>query len=192
MGSRRMFRIFVLRFLLAILVAITPSFALPQEQSEDQELDVAFQQIQIAEDEKVYAMPEVTEAVPGSYRVGTTDITIERHDEMFSFKAVTGTTERVQWVSDTDKYGRFVYNADKKQFERLSNSVRIEMEDYSKLEVLIEETDATSGEAFPELDFALIRLPKETHPAKYVAKISKRDEVKVATVELEEPRQIPH
>ncbi len=192
MGSRRMFRIFVLRFLLAILVAITPSFALPQEQSEDQELDVAFQQIQIAEDEKVYAMPEVTEAVPGSYRVGTTDITIERHDEMFSFKAVTGTTERVQWVSDTDKYGRFVYNADKKQFERLSNSVRIEMEDYSKLEVLIEETDATSGEAFPELDFALVRLPKETHPAKYAARISERDEVKVATVEIEEPRQIPH
>ena len=192
MGSRRMFRIFVLRFLLAILVAITPSFALPQEQSEDQELDVAFQQIQIAEDEKVYAMPEVTEAVPGSYRVGTTDISIERHDEMVSFKAVTGTTERVQWVSDTDKYGRFVYNADKKRFERLSNSVRIEMEDYGKLEALIEETDATSGEAFPELDFALIRLPKETHPAKYVAKISDRAEVKVATVEIEEPRQIPH
>lgn len=192
MGSRRMIGIFVLRFLMAAIVAVTASCVLAEDQSEDQELDVAFQQIQIAEDEKVYAMPEVTEAVPGSYRVGTTDITIERHDEMFSFKAVTGTTERVQWVSDTDKYGRFVYNADKKQFERLANSVRIEMEDYGKLEVLIEETDATSGEAFPELDFALVRLPKETHPAKYAARISERDEVKVATVEIEEPRQIPH
>ncbi len=188
---RRMRKVSISRLSFAVFAAVCSPLVFAQDESQDQQIEVEFQRVQVDGDKKAYVMPEISSAVPGSYKVGTTNITIERHDEMFKFSAVIGTTERVQWVSDTDKYGRFVFNEDKKKFERLTNSVRLEMEDYSKLDALVEDTEATSGKAFPELDFALIRLPKEVHPAEYVAVITNRSEVKTANVEVEEPRQIP-
>ncbi len=149
-------------------------------------------EVQIEERAKAFTLPEVEEAVPGSYRIGNTEITVELHTENIRFKATTGNVERVQWVSETDEYGRFVYNEDKKRFERLTHSVRIVMDDYDKLEDLVEETEALSGKAFPELGFAIVNLPKKIHPLKFSKKVETREDVKSSVIEVEPPRQIPH
>lgn len=148
-------------------------------------------EVQIEDRAKAFTLPEVEEAEPGSYRIGNTELTIELHKENIRFKATTGKVERVQWVSETDEYGRFVYNEDKKRFERLTHSVRIVMDDYDKLEELVEETEAQSGKAFPELDFAIVNLPKKVHPLKFSQKLETREDVKSASIEVETPRQIP-
>ena len=148
-------------------------------------------EVQIEDRAKAFTLPEVEKAVPGSYRIGNTEITVELHQENIRFKATTGTVERVQWVSETDEYGRFIYNEDKKKFERLTHSVRIVMDDYEKLKDVIEETEAKSGKAFPELNFAIVNLPKEIHPLKFSEQIKSREDVKSAAIEIETPRQIP-
>ena len=178
----------------SVVVAVAFTVSQPinsQDQKEDQDLDVAFQTVEMEENKKVYTLPEVEEAVPGSYKVGETEFTIERHDENIKFKATTGETESTQWVSDTDKHGRFVYDAEKNQFQRLTNSVRVVMDNYDKLETLIEATEAKGGKAFPDLNFAILNLPKDVHPAAFVKKLEEKDEVKSATVEVERPLQIP-
>ena len=148
-------------------------------------------EVRIEEQAKAFTLPEVAKAVPGSYRVGETQITVELDNENIKFTATTGSVERVQWVSETDEYGRFVYNEDKKRFERLTHSVRVVMNDYEKIEDLIEETEAKSGKAFPELGFAIVNLPKEVHPLKFSKQVENREDVKSATIEVESPRQIP-
>lgn len=148
-------------------------------------------EVQIDERAKAFTLPEFNEAVPGSYRIGNTEITVELLQENMKLKATTGEIERVQWVSETDEYGRFVYNEDKKRFERLTHSVRIVMNDYKKLEDLVKETEARSGKAFPELGFAIVNLPKEIHPLEFSKKVETREDVKSATIEVETPRQIP-
>lgn len=171
--------------LMAVCIAVA-------EEREDRAEEFRPVEVQIEEKAKAFTLPEFREAVPGSYRIGNTEITVEQHAENIRFKATTGNVERVQWVSETDEFGRFVYNEDKKRFERLTHSVKIVMEDYDKLKDLIEETEAKSGKAFPELGFAIVNLPKKIHPLKFSKKVETRDDVKSSTIEVETPRQIPH
>lgn len=150
-----------------------------------------FQAIEIEGEAKAFSMPEFDRAIAGSYRMGNTEVTVEIHEENIKLKATTGSVERVQWISETDEFGRFIYNEDKKQFERLTHSVRVVMEDYEKLDDLIDETKARSGKAFPDLDFAIVNLPKEIHPLDFSKQVEAREDVKSATIEVETPRQIP-
>lgn len=150
-----------------------------------------FQSVETEDGTKAFTMPEINKATAGSYRMGNTEVTVEIHEENIKFKAITGSVERVQWVSETDEFGRFIYNEGKKQFERLTHSVRIVMEDYEKLDDLVDETEAKGGKAFPDLDFAIVSLPKEIHPLDYSKQVAARNDVKSSTIEVETPRQIP-
>lgn len=173
--------------ILAIVCLLSCGLVVAEERA------VEFQpvEVEMEEQERAFTLPEIDKAAPGSYRVGNTEITVELHEENIKFKATTGNVERVQWVSETDEYGRFVYNEDKKKFERLTHSVRIVMNDYDKLQDLVEDTEAKGGKAFPELGFAIINLPKETHPLKFAEKVETREDVRSASIEVETPRQIP-
>ncbi|MCY3885406.1 MAG: hypothetical protein OXG24_10900 [Gammaproteobacteria bacterium] len=157
----------------------------------DEERVEPFQSVEIADGALAFTMPEFGDAVAGSFRVGNSQITVELHEENIKLKATTGTVERVQWVSETDEFGRFIYNEEKKRFERLTHSVRIVMEDYEKLNDLVEETDAKGGKAFPDLDFAIVNLPKEIHPLDFSKRVEEREDVKSASIEVETPKQIP-
>lgn len=172
-------------------LVLVATFAMSYGFAVAEERDQEFQLVELKDRAKVITMPVVGNAVPGSYLVGNTEFTVERHEDNVKFQAITGSIQRVQWVSDTDEFGRFVYNEDKKRFERLTHSVRLVLEDYKKLPELVEEAGATSGKAFPELDFAIVNLPKKVHPLKFSKAVEERENVKSATIEVETPRQVP-
>ena len=143
------------------------------------------------DDQPVFSLPEPQSAMPGSWTVGDSVITVERHEEMVKFQAVKDDKTTTQWVSDTDKFGRFVYNEKKHKFERLTHSVRVKLRDYDTLHSIIEETSAIGGKAFPQLGFATLNLPKEVKPSQFVREISGHELVESAQVVVEPPRQIP-
>ena len=141
----------------------------------------------------LYAIPAAGSIVSGTYNMGETKLIVQEVDDKIKFEAVLVNGETIeQWVADNDLYARFVFNPEKQTFERLNDSVRVELDDYDYLDQLVEDTDATSGKAFPQLGYAVIRLPKSVHPAKYVEIVRDRDGVRSAAVEVEQPLNFPH
>lgn len=144
------------------------------------------------DDSTLFVLPEASKTVPGSYLIGDEELMIEHIDDRIKLEAKTQEGKSiVQWVSDSDPYARFLFNSESKKFERLSDSVRVVLNDYQELDELVENTDALSGKAFPALDYAIIQLPEDIHPAEYVKEIEAREEVEAATIVPEQPRQIP-
>ncbi|MCY3626757.1 MAG: hypothetical protein F4039_02795 [Gammaproteobacteria bacterium] len=140
----------------------------------------------------LFAIPATASLIPGTYSMDGITLIIEKIEENIKLKAFLENEETVeQWISDTDPYARFVFNPEKKDFERLTNSIRIELEDYDKLDELVEDTEAESGRAFPQLGYAIIQLPETVHPVEYIEKIQTREGVQSVTVEVEKPRKFP-
>jgi len=140
----------------------------------------------------LFAIPAAASLIPGTYNMEGITLIIEKIEENVKLKAFLENEETVeQWISDTDPYARFVFNAEKKDFERLTNSIRIELEDYDKLDELVEDTEAESGRAFPQLGYAIIRLPETVHPVEYIENVQTREGVQSVNVEVEKPRKFP-
>ena len=143
------------------------------------------------DDQPVYSLPEPQTAVPQTWTVGKSQLRVERHDKMMKFEAVKEDRVTSQWVSDTDKFGRFIYNEKKHKFERLTHSVRVTMKDYEALDEVVEQTDAVKGKAYPQLGFATLFLPEEVNQVEFVKDLEARNLVETAQVVVEPPIQIP-
>ena len=140
----------------------------------------------------LFAIPAAASLRPGTYDMEGITLIIEKIEENVKLKAYLENEETVeQWISDTDPYARFVFNPGKKDFERLTNSIRIELEDYNELDELVKDTEAESGKAFPQLGYAIIRLPETVHPVEYIEEIQSREGVQSVYVEVEKPRKFP-
>ncbi len=156
--------------------------------------EMEFTTVETEEGDSLFTMPETSNAIEGVYRIDGAELVIERHIDMWKYEAKMDGEDMdsiVQWISDTDLDARFVFNIKQKKFERLTNSVRVVLEDYDQLEEFIEETEATKGKAYPSLGYAIIQLPEDKHPVEYVKEIEERADTTAATVMVEQPRNKP-
>ena len=172
-----------LRNLLTLTVVLWPALAFSQT--------VESELVLKEDDQPVYSLPQPHTAIPQTWTVGDSRLSIERHDQMMKFEAVKDDRIASQWVSDTDKHGRFIYNEKKHKFERLTHSVRITMKDYDALDQVVEQTDAVAGKAYPQLGFATLFLPEEVDQVEFVKNLNDRQLVETAQVVVESPPQIP-
>lgn len=145
-----------------------------------------------AEKHPLFAIPAAASLIPGTYDMEGITLVIEKTEDNVKLEARLENDVTVeQWISDTDPYARFVFNPEKNDFERLTNSIRIELDDYDKLDELVEDTEAENGRAFPQLGYAIIQLPETVHPVEYIENVRTREGVQSVTVEVEKPRNFP-
>ena len=147
------------------------------------------------EDEReLLVLPDVANASNSSYELDDFDIVIEGKDDRVKYEAREKGKSNdpiVHWESVSDEPVRLVFNTKRKKFQRLTNTVRVVLDDYSELETLIDETDATRGKAYPSLGYAIVQLASEIHPAEFVKVVVNRAEVQSAFVMIERPREVP-
>ena len=151
-------------------------------------------QLDPKDDLELLVLPDVDETSDFSYELEDFDIVIESVDDKVKYEAKEKGTQSdpiVHWESMSEEPVRLVFNTKSKKFQRLTNSVRVVLDDYSGLNTFIEETDAKSGKAFPKLGYAIVELPPEIHPAEFVKTVTKRTEVQSAFIMTERPLQIP-
>ena len=140
----------------------------------------------------LFVIPAAASLIPGTYNMEGVTLVIEKIEDNVKLEAFLENDKTVeQWISDTDPYARFVFNPEKNDFERLTNSIRIELDDYDKLDELVEDTEAENGRAFPQLGYAIIQLPETVHPVEYIESVQTREGVQSVTVEVEKPRNFP-
>ncbi|MCY3540581.1 MAG: hypothetical protein F4X56_10350 [Gammaproteobacteria bacterium] len=140
-------------------------------------------------------IPAPEEASKSTYELDDFEIEIESKDERVKYEArEKGTIDEpiVHWEVDSDEPVHLVFDTKQKKFQRLTNKVRVVLNDYTQLESLIEETDAESGKAYPKLGYAVLELPAEKHPATFTKAVEKRAEVESAFVIVERPPEVPH
>lgn len=142
-----------------------------------------------------FVIPDAEEVSNSTFELDDFEIEIESKDDKVKYEArEKGTSEEpiVHWEVQSDEPVHLVFNTKQKKFQRLTNKVRVVLNDYSDLEALIEETDAKSGKAYRKLGYAVLELPAEKHPAAFVKTLENRTEVESAFVIVERPPEVPH
>lgn len=140
-------------------------------------------------------LPDVSEASNSTYDLDDFEIVVESKNDKVKYEArEKGNNDDpiVHWEPVSEKAVHLIFDTKQKKFQRLTNKVRVVLDDYSELNTLIEETDAKSGKAYPKLGYAVLELPTEIHPAAFIKTVEARNEVESAFAIVERPPEIPH
>lgn len=86
---------------------------------------------------------------------------------------------------------RFAYERTSRRFAVITSTLRADLNAFDDLDRLVGEIGAVSGKAYPQLGFALIRLPREADPIAAVDRLAARHGIR-ASVQLQEVRRRPH
>ena len=169
-------------FLLSISTA-----SISSAQSEQEVIRV----VALAPDHEAVVLPRVDQAVQGSWQFGDTALSVDLYEDRIRFQATIGDYTRTQWVSKTDKNGRFAFDQKTRKFRRMENSVRVQLDDYDQLPQIVEEVEALSGKAFPHLDFAVVLLPVDADVLYYRDRLATRAGVRSAIIMFQMPLNVP-
>lgn len=83
---------------------------------------------------------------------------------------------------------RIVFDPAQRRFAALLPSIRVELDDYSRLNAIAESLGAIDARAFERLGFAVIVLPETLHPAEAIESLSSLEEGAEASLRLRGPR----
>ena len=149
------------------------------------------QVVALSPDHEVVVLPRVNAAVQGAWQFGDTVLMVDLHEDRIRFQATIGDYTRTQWVSKTDKNGRFAFDQKTRKFRRLENSVRVQLDDYDQLPQIVEDVEALSGKAFPGLDFAVVQLPADADVLYYRDRLAAQAGVQSAIIMFQMPLNVP-
>ena len=83
---------------------------------------------------------------------------------------------------------RIVFDPAQRRFAALLPSIRVELDDYSRLDAIAESLGAVDARAFERLGFAVIVLPEALHPAEAIERLAALEEGAEASLRLRGPR----
>lgn len=83
---------------------------------------------------------------------------------------------------------RIVFDPAQRKFAALLPSIRVELDDYSRLDVIAESLGAVDARAFERLGFAVIVLPETLHPVEAINSLTALEEGAEASLRLRGPR----
>ena len=86
---------------------------------------------------------------------------------------------------------RFAFDPTQRRFQVVTSTIRVELSDYDDLERIVAEYDAIWGKAYPQLDFALIRLEPEKDPGRAAELLGLDPRVKDAELQFRGPVRRP-
>ena len=86
------------------------------------------------------------------------------------------------------KSSRIVFVPSQRKFAQLLPSIRVELEDYSKLDSISEAIGAKKATFFEKLGFSIIDLPDTVHPVWAIEQLEKLPEQPKASIRVRGPR----
>ena len=83
------------------------------------------------------------------------------------------------------------FDPERGRFEMLSPSLRLELEDYDRLEQLVAAVGGTGGKAYPMLGFAIVWLPPDVNPAEASTTVEAMPGVLDVRLMIQGPFRVP-
>ena len=83
---------------------------------------------------------------------------------------------------------RIVFDPAQRKFVALLPSIRVELDDFSRLDSVANSLGAIDAASFERLGFAIIELPRALHPVEAIEMLGRLPEVSAASLRLRGPR----
>ena len=116
----------------------------------------------------------------------------ERHETFVRYQAVVNDKTETVWIHTEEEMPRLALNLSTGKWERLSTSLRVTMQDYSKLDSVVKESGAKRGAAFPKLGFALIEVADSETLNSLSSRLNNIDAITDVRIQVERPIAIPN
>lgn len=83
------------------------------------------------------------------------------------------------------------FDLEEGRFRDVLSSLRVELDDYARLDEIVEAAGGTGGKSYEQLGFAIVSLPQDANPAIAASKINSMHGVVSATIRLQGPIHVP-
>ncbi len=133
----------------------------------------------------------VPSAEGGDATAGGIDFSVSTARGVRTYRAQSSGRTHTTHVDAAGPPVRVAFDPSAMRFRNLAATVRVEMDDYRRLEGVAREVGAVAAKAYPELGFARIRLPVETDPVDAVDRLRGDPRVSRADVLFHEPALRP-
>ena len=77
------------------------------------------------------------------------------------------------------------------RFREVLSSILVELDDYSRLDEVVEAVGGRSGKSYEQLGFAIVRLPDTVNPAEAAQTLQGHAAVTAVQVQLSRPLSVP-
>ena len=130
-------------------------------------------------------------AAPGEVYMGDVRIRVAIEGDFRVYRVFHKGTTRTLHVSLDTPLHYVAFDPRRNRFERLSHSLRIELEDDGRLDQIVAAVDGTGGKAYPMLGFAIVQLSPQDNPVAAARALEALPGVLDVRLMVEGPRRVP-
>ena len=130
-------------------------------------------------------------AAPGEVYVGDVRIRVAIEGDFRVYRVFHKGTTRTLHVSLDTPLHYVAFDPRRNRFERLSHSLRVELEDDGLLDQIVTAVGGTGGKAYPMLGFAIVQLSPQDNPVEAARTLEALPGVLDVRLMVEGPRRVP-
>ena len=130
----------------------------------------------------VLALPSSARMAVGRVRRGDVAFDVRTDDGVLAYRAIHGARIASAHAQVGGPPVYFAYDPKNHALRPLASIIRVQLRDGTRLEPLVQALGAISGKAYPELGFALVRMPPDADPSQAAQRLAQQPGVYSANV----------
>ena len=143
-----------------------------------------------SEDGRVIVMPGGPAALQGTMVDGV-NVSVGVEGEFRVYRAVFRGETHVAHVALDGPPRHMAFDPAQARFREVTSSLLVELEDYSRLNEVVEAIGGISGKSYEQLGFAIVQLPEAANPGEAAQALQGHAGVTAVQVQLSRPLDVP-
>ena len=143
-----------------------------------------------SEDGRVIVMPGGAATLQGTMVDGV-NVSIGVEGEFRVYRAVFRGETHVAHVALDGPPRHMAFDPAQARFREVTSSLLVELDDYSRLDEVVEAIGGISGKSYEQLGFAIVQLPGAANPGEAAQALQGHTGVTAVQVQLSQPLDVP-
>ena len=143
-----------------------------------------------SEEGRVIVMPGGSSTMPGTMVDGV-NLSVGVEGDFRVYRAVFGGETHVAHVALEGPPQHMAFDPAQARFREVLPSLLVELDDYSRLNDVVEAIGGLSGKSYEHLGFAIVQLPETANPGEAAQALRGHAAVTAVQVQLDRPLNVP-
>ncbi len=139
---------------------------------------------------RIIVMPGGSSTMPGTMVDGV-NVSIDVEGEFRVYRAVFRGETHVAHVALDGPPRHMAFDPAQARFREVTSSLLVELDDYSRLNEVVEAIGGISGKSYGQLGFAIVQLPGTANPGEAAQALQGHAGVTAVQVQLSSPLNVP-